>query len=72
MSNTKTKQTEIKKKTESELRQLVTDARETLRTERFKDKFSRKAGTIRAEKKQIARALTELRGRHLSNHNSSS
>lgn len=62
-----TKSTDIKKeiteKSDSELATLVRESREALRGERFKDKFSRKAGLIRAEKKKIARALTELNTR---------
>lgn len=61
------KQTELKKeissKSDQELRTMVNEARETLRSERFKDKFSRKAGLIRAEKHKIARSLTELNAR---------
>lgn len=61
------KQKELKKellgKTDAELRTLVENSRQALRAERFKDKFSRKAGLIRAEKQQIARALTELNAR---------
>ena len=61
------KQTELKKelvkKSDAELQKLISDAREVLRAERFKDKFSRKAGLIKEQKQQIARALTELNAR---------
>ena len=55
-----TNMTDIKKKSEAELSTLVSEARQTIREERFKDKFSRKAGTVRKAKLEIARALTEL------------
>lgn len=51
---------DIRKKTDAELVEFTQKARETLRTERFKDKFSRKANVITNAKKEIARALTEL------------
>ncbi len=51
---------DIRKKTDAELMELVTKARETVRAERFKDTFSRKANIITGAKKEIARALTEL------------
>ncbi len=54
---------DMRKKTEAELIELVTKARETIRTERFKDKFSKKAHVIRTAKKEVARALTELTAR---------
>ena len=54
---------EITEKSDSELITLVQASQEALRGERFKDKFSRKAGFIRAEKKKVARALTELNAR---------
>lgn len=54
---------EIAQKSIDELKKLVQESREALRAERFKDKFSRKAGLIKAEKQKIARALTELRAR---------
>jgi len=55
-----TQMSEIRKKTEAELVALVTTTRETVRAERFKDKFSRKASVITGAKREIARALTEL------------
>ena len=58
-----TKMSEIRKKTEAELVELVTTARETVRAERFKDKFSRKASVITGAKREIARALTLLSAR---------
>ncbi len=54
---------DIKKKSDSELAEMVKAGRETTRLERFKDKFSRKASTIRTAKTEIARALTELSAR---------
>ncbi len=51
---------DIRKKTDTELVELVEKARETVRVERFKDKFSRKANIITGAKKEIARVLTEL------------
>ncbi len=51
---------DINKKTDSELTELVVKARETVRLERFKDKFTRKASVINGAKKEIARALTLL------------
>ncbi len=58
-----TKMSDIKKKSERELAEMVQAARETVRLERFKDKFSRKASTIRIAKTEIARTLTELSAR---------
>jgi ribosomal protein L29 len=55
-----TNMTDIRKKSELELAEVVQAARETLRTERFKDKFSRKANVIQGARKEIARVLTEL------------
>jgi hypothetical protein len=37
--------------------------RETLREERFKDRFTRKASIIRATKLTIAQAMTEITAR---------
>lgn len=54
---------EIKKSNDEELRSLISAGKEQLREQRFKDKFSRKAGFIRQTKRQIARAMTELRAR---------
>ncbi len=54
---------EIVKKTDQELQTVITESREALRAERFKDKFSRSAGFIKSEKQKIARALTELNAR---------
>ncbi len=54
---------DIKKKSDQELAALVTEARETIRQERFKDKFSRKASVVRNAKTEVARALTELSAR---------
>lgn len=57
------KYTDIQSKSDSELVELVTTARETLRTERFKDKFSKKASAIRSAKTNVAQALTEMTAR---------
>lgn len=54
---------DIKKKSVAELTELVQSARNTVRGERFKDKFVRKASIIRNAKTEIARALTELTAR---------
>ena len=51
---------DIQKKSDTELAELVETARDTVRQERFKDKFSRKASIIRSAKTEIARGLTEL------------
>ena len=61
------KMSEIRNKSEAELVELVNTARETVRAERFKDKFSRKAGIINSAKKEIAQALTELTPRRRNN-----
>lgn len=58
-----TKMQDIVKKSEAELTEMVQTARETVREERFKDKFGRKANVIRTAKTEIARALTELTAR---------
>lgn len=54
---------DLRKKSDAELAQAVQDSRKTIQDERFKDTFSRKAGTIRKAKKEVARALTELTAR---------
>jgi ribosomal protein L29 len=51
---------DIRKKSEAELANVVEEGRKTIREERFKDKWSRKANRIRGAKTEIARALTEL------------
>jgi len=53
----------LKDKNEQDLLAQVTEAREIIRAERFKDAFSRKAGVIRKAKLTVARALTELTSR---------
>ena len=58
-----TKMIDVRKKSDAELSELVQSARETVRQERFKDKFSRKSGIIRNAKTDIARALSELTAR---------
>lgn len=57
----------IRKQSDKELVEAVAEARKTLREERFKDKFSRKAKEIRNAKTVIARALTELNARRRNN-----
>jgi len=57
------KYTDIAKKTAGELEELITTTREELRSERFKDRFTKKASIIRQAKLTIARALTELNAR---------
>lgn len=54
---------DIRKKSVAELTAEVQEARETIRQERFKDKFSRKASIIQKTKKEVARLLTELSAR---------
>lgn len=54
------KKQDMQKKSDRELAELVTEAREAVRAERFKDRFSRKANVIRKSKLDIARALTEI------------
>ncbi len=56
-------QKEIRDKSTAELQKLIAEKEDVLRNERFKDKFSRKAGLIRESKRQIARAHTELTAR---------
>jgi ribosomal protein L29 len=58
------KKVSLTDKSDRDLSTMVEEAREMVRTERFKDKLSRKAGVIRTAKKDIARALTELTARH--------
>ena len=55
---------DIRKKSDSELLELVQKSREALRTERFKNKFSKNAKTIHSSKKEVAQALTELNARN--------
>lgn len=54
---------DIRKKSDKELVELVQNSREALRTERFKDKFSKNAKAIHSSKKEVAQALTELTAR---------
>jgi ribosomal protein L29 len=54
---------DIQKKSDVELADLVAVTRKELRTERFKDKFTKKASVIATAKKTIAQALTELTAR---------
>jgi len=57
------KYTDIQKKTDAELVELVVSTREALRAERFKDKFSKKASIIKTAKQTVAQALTEQTAR---------
>ena len=57
------KKISLTEKSERDLVEAVTAAREAVRAERFKDAFSRKAVVIRKAKLEIARALTELNKR---------
>lgn len=50
-------------KTDNDLMDMVTSAREAVRAERFKDAFSRKASDIRKGKREVAQALTALNAR---------
>lgn len=52
--------TDIQKKSIAELCDLIAATRSELRTERFKDRFTKKASIIRQAKLVIARALTEM------------
>ncbi len=54
---------DIAKKSDSELEELVATSRGELQSERFKDRFTRKASVIRKAKLTIARTLTELNTR---------
>ena len=54
---------DIRKQSDKDLVELVGNSREAVREERFKDKFSKDANVIRANKKDVARALTELNAR---------
>lgn len=58
-----TKMEDIRKKSEAELINMVEEGRKTIREERFKDKWSRKASIVRNAKLEIARAFTELTAR---------
>ena len=57
----------MRKKSATDLADVVHTARKTVQDERFKDKFSRKASIIRTAKLAIARALTELHDRTRNN-----
>jgi ribosomal protein L29 len=57
----------FKEKSDAELVETVQGARKAVQDEHFKDAFSRKAKVIRASKKDIARALTELNARRRNN-----
>ena len=54
---------DIRSKSDAELTELVQQARESIRAERFKDKFSRKAHVIRTGKLEVAQGLTEITSR---------
>lgn len=54
---------DIRNKSDKDLVALTQTSREAIRAERFKDKFSKNAHVIRSNKKEVARALTELNAR---------
>ncbi len=54
---------DITKMSMGELSDLIMKSRETLREERFKDRFTKKASIIRATKLTIAQAMTEITAR---------
>jgi ribosomal protein L29 len=54
---------DIQKKSDAELVEFTQSGREAVRGERFKDKFSKNANVIHSNKKDVARALTELNAR---------
>jgi ribosomal protein L29 len=58
---------DLRKKSDAELAEMVQAARKSIKDERFKDAFSRKAAVIRNAKKEVARSLTELNTRRNSN-----
>jgi ribosomal protein L29 len=59
------KKVSLKEKSDRDLMEQVTTARQMIRAERFKDAMSRKASIIRTAKLEIARALTELSQRNV-------
>ena len=65
ISRMKNTMIDLRSKTDAELTTMVTESRETIRAERFKDAFSRKASVIRTAKRTVAQALTELTTRRL-------
>ena len=58
---------DLRKKSDQELIEVVEGARKTIREERFKDRFSRKASVINTAKTTVARVLTELTARRRTN-----
>jgi ribosomal protein L29 len=56
----KSRMQDLRSKTDAELTLLVQESRETIRAERFKDAFTRKASVIATAKRTVAQALTEL------------
>ncbi len=54
---------DIQKKSDAELVEFTQSGREAVRGESFKDKFSKNANVIHSNKKDVARALTELNAR---------
>jgi ribosomal protein L29 len=57
-----TKMTDIKKMKDEELTKLVSDKREVVRTFRF-GTGGKNVGDLRGARKEVARALTELKSR---------
>jgi ribosomal protein L29 len=64
-----TPMTDLANRTDAELHERIEAARTTIREERFKDKFSRKASVIRNAKLDIARAMTTLSSRRQATKN---
>ncbi len=54
---------DIRNKSDQELVEFTQAGRDVVRGERFKDKFSKTAHVIHTNKKDVARALTELNAR---------
>jgi len=54
---------DIRSKSDQELVEFTQTGRDAVRGERFKDKFSKNANVIHSNKKDVARALTELNAR---------
>lgn len=58
-----TQMKDIRGRSDQDLVEFVNKGRDAIRGERLKDKFSKNAATIRTNKKDVARALTELNSR---------
>ena len=55
--------TDMTKKSDKELQDIIADKRTEIQSERFKDKMSRKASILKGGRKEIARAKTEVTAR---------